>query len=69
MPDHDALLAAVPYVVVELGSYDPKAIMAAPGLGIVFTNKASAAALEAAGGRPRGYYLDAPREQPTSGPS
>lgn len=34
-----------------------KAIMAAPGLGIIFTRKASVAALEAAG-RPRGYYLD-----------
>jgi 2-aminoethylphosphonate-pyruvate transaminase len=34
-----------------------KAIMAAPGLGVVFTNKASVAALPAAG-RPRGYYLD-----------
>lgn len=36
-----------------------KAIMAAPGLGIVFTRKSSVAALEKAGaGRPRGYYLD-----------
>lgn len=34
-----------------------KAIMAAPGLGIVFTKKASLPALKAAG-RPRGYYLD-----------
>jgi 2-aminoethylphosphonate-pyruvate transaminase len=34
-----------------------KAIMAAPGLGIVFTNKASVPALQAAG-KPRGYYLD-----------
>jgi 2-aminoethylphosphonate-pyruvate transaminase len=34
-----------------------KAIMAAPGLGIVFTRKAAIPALEAAG-RPRGYYLD-----------
>jgi 2-aminoethylphosphonate-pyruvate transaminase len=34
-----------------------KAIMAAPGLGIIFTRKESVAALEAAG-RPRGYYLD-----------
>jgi 2-aminoethylphosphonate-pyruvate transaminase len=34
-----------------------KAIMAAPGLGIVFTKKASVAAIKAAG-RPRGYYLD-----------
>ena len=31
--------------------------MAAPGLGIVFTQKASVPALEAAG-QPRGYYLD-----------
>ncbi len=37
-----------------------KAIMAAPGLGIVFTRKDSVVALEAATGnaRPRGYYLD-----------
>lgn len=37
-----------------------KAIMAAPGLGIVFTKKDSVAALEAAGGgkKPHGYYLD-----------
>ncbi len=34
-----------------------KAIMAAPGLGIVFTKKASVPALQAAG-KPRGYYLD-----------
>jgi 2-aminoethylphosphonate-pyruvate transaminase len=34
-----------------------KAIMAAPGLGVIFTKKASVAALKAAG-RPRGYYLD-----------
>jgi 2-aminoethylphosphonate-pyruvate transaminase len=34
-----------------------KAIMAAPGLGIVFTRKASVPVLEAAGS-PRGYYLD-----------
>ena len=34
-----------------------KAIMAAPGLGVVFTKKASVAAIKAAG-RPRGYYLD-----------
>jgi 2-aminoethylphosphonate-pyruvate transaminase len=34
-----------------------KAIMAVPGLAIVFTNRASVAALKA-GGRPRGYYLD-----------
>jgi 2-aminoethylphosphonate-pyruvate transaminase len=34
-----------------------KAIMAAPGLGIVFTRKASVPALAAAGS-PRGYYLD-----------
>ncbi len=34
-----------------------KAVMAAPGLGVVFTKKASVAALAAAG-RPRGYYLD-----------
>jgi 2-aminoethylphosphonate-pyruvate transaminase len=34
-----------------------KAIMAAPGLGVVVTKKASVAALKAAG-RPRGYYLD-----------
>lgn len=34
-----------------------KAIMAAPGLGIVFTKKASVAAIQAAG-RPRSYYLD-----------
>ena len=36
-----------------------KAILAAPGLGIVFTRKDSIATLEAAaGGKPRGYYLD-----------
>jgi 2-aminoethylphosphonate-pyruvate transaminase len=37
-----------------------KAIMAAPGLGIVFTKKASVAALDAAAsaGQRRGYYLD-----------
>jgi 2-aminoethylphosphonate-pyruvate transaminase len=34
-----------------------KAIMAAPGLGIVFTRKASVPVLAAAGS-PRGYYLD-----------
>jgi len=34
-----------------------KAIMAAPGLGIVFTKKASVAAIQGAG-RPRSYYLD-----------
>jgi aspartate aminotransferase-like enzyme len=34
-----------------------KAIMAAPGLGVVFTKKASVDAIKAAG-RPRGYYLD-----------
>jgi 2-aminoethylphosphonate-pyruvate transaminase len=34
-----------------------KAIMAAPGLGVIFVRKASVPALEAAG-RPRGYYLD-----------
>jgi 2-aminoethylphosphonate-pyruvate transaminase len=36
-----------------------KAIMAAPGLGIVFTKKASVAAIQAAAQhKPRGYYLD-----------
>jgi aspartate aminotransferase-like enzyme len=34
-----------------------KAIMAAPGLGVIFTRKAAVPALEAAG-KPRGYYLD-----------
>lgn len=34
-----------------------KAVMAAPGLGIVFTKKASVAAIQGAG-KPRGYYLD-----------
>lgn len=34
-----------------------KAIMAAPGLGIVFTRKAAVPALKAPG-KPRGYYLD-----------
>jgi aspartate aminotransferase-like enzyme len=34
-----------------------KAIMAAPGLGVVFTKKASIAAIKGAG-KPRGYYLD-----------
>lgn len=34
-----------------------KAIMAAPGLGVIFTKKSSVAALKAAG-KPRGYYLD-----------
>src|SRR5690606_8164356 len=38
-----------------------KAIMAAPGLGIVFTKHASVPALEAAG-KPRGYYLDVTAE-------
>jgi len=34
-----------------------KAIMAAPGIGIVFTRKAAVPALKATG-KPRGYYLD-----------
>jgi len=34
-----------------------KAIMAAPGLGVIFTKKSSVAAIKA-GGKPRGYYLD-----------
>ncbi len=35
-----------------------KAIMAAPGLGIVFTRKDSVRSLKAAARRPRGYYTD-----------
>jgi 2-aminoethylphosphonate-pyruvate transaminase len=34
-----------------------KAIMAAPGLGVIYTRKAAVPTLEAAG-KPRGYYLD-----------
>jgi 2-aminoethylphosphonate-pyruvate transaminase len=60
----DAISSAYAYPVdLEAAQVDlatassAKAIMAAPGLGVVFTNKASVAALPAAG-RPRGYYLD-----------
>jgi 2-aminoethylphosphonate-pyruvate transaminase len=62
----DAISSAYAYPIdIEASQIDlvtassAKAIQAAPGLGVVFTNKASAARLEAARtGAPRGYYLD-----------
>ena len=62
----DAISSAFAYAIdIEASQIDlvtassAKAIMAAPGLGIVFTRKASVPTLEkAAGGKPRGYYLD-----------
>ncbi len=60
----DAISSAFAYAIDIEGSQadlvtasSAKAIMAAPGLGIVFTKKASIPALEAAGPR-RGYYQD-----------
>lgn len=60
----DAISSAYAYPIdIEASQIDlvtassAKAIMAAPGLGIVFTRRASVAAIKAAG-RPRGYYLD-----------
>jgi 2-aminoethylphosphonate-pyruvate transaminase len=60
----DAISSAFAYKIdIESSQADlvtassAKAIMAAPGLGIVFTRKASIPALEAAGPR-RGYYFD-----------
>ncbi|MDB4962777.1 MAG: phnW [Myxococcales bacterium] len=60
----DAISSAFAYQIDIEGSQadlvtasSAKAIMAAPGLGIVFTRKASVAALEAVGPR-RGYYFD-----------
>jgi len=60
----DAISSAYAYPIdVEASQVDlltassAKAIMAAPGLGIVMTRKASVATIKAAG-RPRGYYLD-----------
>lgn len=63
----DGISSAYAYAIdIEASGIDlvtassAKAIMAAPGLGIVFTRKDSVAALEAATGKaqPRGYYLD-----------
>ena len=60
----DAISSAYAYPIdIEASEIDlvtassAKAIQAAPGLGIVFTKKASVPALEAVA-RPRGYYLD-----------
>jgi aspartate aminotransferase-like enzyme len=60
----DAISSAYAYPIdLEASQVDlltassAKAIMAAPGLGIVMTRKASVAAIKAAG-KPRGYYLD-----------
>lgn len=60
----DAISSAYAYPIdIEASQIDlvtassAKAIMAAPGIGIVFTRRASVAQLEAAG-RPVGYYLD-----------
>lgn len=62
----DGISSAFAYAIdIEASGIDlvtassAKAIMAAPGLGIVFTKRDSVAQLEAAaGGKPRGYYLD-----------
>jgi 2-aminoethylphosphonate-pyruvate transaminase len=60
----DAISSAYAYPIdIEASQVDlvtassAKAIMAAPGIGIVFTRKESVPALTAAG-KPRGYYLD-----------
>ncbi len=60
----DAISSAYAYAIdIEVSQIDlvtassAKAIMAAPGLGIVFTRIASVPAIKAAG-KPRGYYLD-----------
>lgn len=60
----DAISSAYAYPIdIEASQIDlvtassAKAIMAAPGLGIVFTKKSSVATLEKAS-KPRGYYLD-----------
>lgn len=60
----DAISSAYAYPIdIEASQIDlvtassAKAIMAAPGLGVVFTRKDSVAAIAAAG-KPRGYYLD-----------
>ncbi len=60
----DAISSAYSYPIdIEASQIDlvtassAKAIMAAPGLGIVFTRKAAVAAIKAPG-KPRGYYLD-----------
>jgi 2-aminoethylphosphonate-pyruvate transaminase len=62
----DAISSAYAYPIdIEASQIDlvtassAKAIQAAPGLGIVFVNKASIAQLDAArASKPRGYYLD-----------
>jgi 2-aminoethylphosphonate-pyruvate transaminase len=62
----DGISSAFAYAIdIEASEIDlvtassAKAIMAAPGLGIVFTKKDSVPLLDAAvGGKPRGYYLD-----------
>lgn len=60
----DAISSAYAYPIdIEASQVDlvtassAKAIMAAPGIGIVFTRKDSVPAISAAG-KPRGYYLD-----------
>lgn len=60
----DAISSAYAYPIdIEASQIDlvtassAKAIMAAPGIGIVFTRKDSVPAITAAG-KPRGYYLD-----------
>ncbi len=61
----DAISSAYAYPIdVEASQVDlvtassAKAIMAAPGIGIVLTRKEAVPALAAAARRPRGYYLD-----------
>jgi 2-aminoethylphosphonate-pyruvate transaminase len=60
----DAISSAYAYPIdIEASQIDlvtassAKAVMAAPGIGVVFTRKESVPALAAAG-KPRGYYLD-----------
>jgi 2-aminoethylphosphonate-pyruvate transaminase len=60
----DAISSAYAYPIdIEASQVDlvtassAKAIMAAPGIGVVFTRKEAVPAIAAAG-RPRGYYLD-----------
>jgi 2-aminoethylphosphonate-pyruvate transaminase len=60
----DAISSAYAYPIdIEASQVDlvtassAKAIMAAPGIGVVFTRKESVAAIAGAG-KPRGYYLD-----------
>lgn len=60
----DAISSAYAYPIdIEASGIDlvtassAKAIMAAPGIGVVFTRKAAVPAITA-GGKPRGYYLD-----------